>query len=254
MAAPLIGGTFMCRCTKGRGAWTAGVARLAIIGLLILLLKPGSDLTFAQTRFPYEPFDEAGDVPELLAVRAALIDAILRHDVPTVSRLLAPDFDLSAGGPEAAMRAFQKMPGMFTDLLRSLAFGGGFVDRERSRFCAPYWYVKHPGDLPVPAELQPEEGFPLMVILAAVPVYEQRSRSSRIVGRVGLELVRPALGGAPLQPGQLSPEAEELAPIVFNGKVAYVESEALRDPDARVAYGCFERRNGEWLLAAFRYR
>lgn len=244
----------MCRSTKGRGAWMTSLARLAIVGQLILLPTGNRDLASAQTRFPYEPFDEAGDVPELLAVRAALIDAILRHDVPTVSRLLAPDFDLSAGGPAAAMKAFQRMPGMFTDLVRSLAFGGGFVDQERSRFCAPYWYVKHPGDLPVPRELQPEEGFPLIVIVPAVPVYEQRSRSSPVVGRVGLELVRPALGGAPLQPGQLSPEAEALAPIVFNGKVAYVESEALRDPDARVAYGCFERRNREWLLAVSGYR
>lgn len=240
----------MCRCsTYGKRA-----AVSAVFGLCALLAYSAAERADAQARFAYEPFDEAASVAPLFAVRAALVDAILRHDVAGVSRLLAPDYNASEGGPQAAMRALRNGPDLFKDLLRSLAFGGGFVDAEKSRFCAPYWYAKNPLNLPYPHSLQPEEGFPYIVVLANVPVYEQRSRRTNVIGHVGFELVRPALDHAPRAAEKLSPDAERLAPIMFNGQVAYVEAAALKYPDDRVAFGCFELRNGQWLLATFDYR
>lgn len=208
----------------------------------------------AEGRFPYEPFDEATDAPELLAARSALIAAIVRHDVEAVARFVAPDLNGTAGSREGWLAEFRRSPDVLRDLVSVLALGGGFVNAEKRRFCAPYWYVKPPQGLPYPDSLQPPEGYPWMVLWPNLPVYERADPQSRIVGRLGLELVRPA-GSLDTTPtsrgGARETAAIEMAAIIFNAKVGYVDRRAIRNPDDSGDYACFEQRDGDWLLSAF---
>lgn len=237
---------FMCRFANPQKS-----LRSAVFSASICLLAAIAWSAKAQERVPFLPFDDAASVPSLAATRTAIVESLIRRDVRRIRPLLAGDFNGDEGGPENALKAFVQSPVIWDDLIVSLSGGGGFVDAAKRTFCAPFWHVRSPLDMELPASLWSEGLHPFIVVLPEVAAYESRTRKSKVVGHVGLELVR-------VIPYEGTIEGDEasggLTAISLRGQTVYVDSSALLDPDARHPFACLERRDEKWLLTRFGYK
>jgi hypothetical protein len=227
-------------------AWFVAIA-WAVIGLASV--SPAS----SQPRFKLEPFDEAANRPELFAVRSAIVEGLLRPDAAAIEALLAADFDSPWGGPSDFLETLREAPGSLLELAATLSYGGGFVNKEQTRFCAPFWFAKPVMGMRYPDSLQPSEGFPWIVILPDVPVYERPTKDARRLGTVGLELVK-LWEDEPPAPSSSTSGGEppsEFAAIVFENRKGYIAARVLKYPDDDSQHACLGVRDGKWLLVEY---
>lgn len=127
----------------------------SLLALCLLCAGPAA----AADRAP--PVDEIAAIPELAALRDALLDAAARRDADAVAALAAPDIHLSFGGDHgrATLRSWlEGAPGLawtgpeyFAELeriLRQGSAGYSYGEDQERNYCAPYtFYADYPDTL-----------------------------------------------------------------------------------------------------------
>ncbi len=111
--------------------------------------------------FKAYPVDEAGEEPELQALRDSLLEAVRRRDTDAVVALAAPDIVLSFGGHYGTETLRQWLDGdsdvpwagpvywqWLQDVLELGGMWWGPTRETDPQFCAPYtFYAEYPADI-----------------------------------------------------------------------------------------------------------
>ena len=202
------------------------------------------------------PVDEAGEVPELEALRDELLEAVRRRDVDAVVALASPNIALSFGGHAGRETLRDWLEGQddqpwtgeayWQDLLDALELGGAWWDYgpEVGRsFCAPYTFYA-----PFPDALDPFSI--VMIIREAAPLRTGPGDGYPVVAELSYDIVELIPGDAepPSTPGGPRWASVRTADGAHEG---YVFSGDFRSPvDYRACFGQ-DIETGEWAWDAF---
>ena len=189
-----------------------------------------------------EPVDEASRDPAFAAFRASLVEAVDKHDVAGLLRLVGPDvnytFGPSSGPGPAGFRKFWKLdrPGseLWGVLGTVLRMGGAFGE-EGTLFSAPYVYGAWPSgydEFTHGAILGPE-----------VPLMAKPGASGAKLATLRYSIVRFVDREGRVVQGQ-----RWLKVQVPGGAMGFVRESEVRSPiDYRAV---FSKVRGEWRLTA----
>ncbi len=204
---------------------------------------------------PYQAFpaDEGIEVPEFLAWRDGLIDAVGRRDTEAVVALAHPDIQLSFGGAHGRDELRRWLNGVddapwtgevyWKELETALNLGGTWrVYDDGSRdFCAPYTFTAE-----LPVELSAFEV--VMVILGDAPLYAGPSSKQPVIATLNYDIAEITDASRfdpdhPLLPYWLGIRT------VDGAHEGYINSSAVRSPvDYRA---CFSEADGGWSWTLF---
>lgn len=192
-------------------------------------------VAFAQrTSVPFLPIDEATRDSELMAVRTALIRAAVEYDLSAFIELVSDRYE---GGEPARTRVLRTAQRRHLDAVAKVLAGGGVFERE-DYFCAPYWHERRISAVKLPPEMV-QERFPSAVLVPDTPVFEQPSAESRVITRLGLELVQV-----------VGEDADGFTPVVVSRQKGFVRSTAI-SPQNVPQEACLQRFVTGWRLATF---
>ena len=202
------------------------------------------------------PVDDAGEVPELEALRDSLLEAVRQRDVEAVVALASPDIALSFGGHAGRDTLRSWLQGQddqpwtgdlyWQELQEVLELGGAWWDygSEAGRsFCAPYtFYAPLPDALDVFAAI--------IIIREAAPLRTGPGEDHPVIAELSYDI-------AELIPGDAGPPAGPSTPYWASIRTAdgahegYVRSTDFRSPvDYRACFGQ-DAETGAWIWEAF---
>ena len=205
----------------------------AALALIAIWLGSTAPLAAAPARYP--PRDECTRVPGAAAFRAALASAARRRDAAALSALAASDvmldFGGGAGGAELAKRLRGSQgPELWSELTALLALGCAV---EGENLVLPSFNTDDLGE---------QDAFAVLLVTGAnVPLYSRRSVTSRRVGRLSWQLVKPLPDNRldlPLQYVQ----------VVGSPLTGYIAQTKLR---SQIGYRLVAKRvGGRWRISA----
>jgi hypothetical protein len=210
-----------------------GTARLVVAGTLLWL----ATLDGAQPAARLLPVDEAATRPDFFSFRAALQEAVARHDVEAVMAVVHADIKASFGGDEG-IESFRRMwqpdapdSKLWGTMAAVLALGGTFQGEQT--FVAPYTFSRWPDRF---------DAFEHVVLTAAdVRIRDAPRTDAAVLATMSFAILPVA------HPAQ---ESEEWTAVRLEGKrVGYVASHFARSPiDYRAI---FTLSQGRWRLTMF---
>ena len=219
--------------------WFRWTSRATVAAALALAAAP-----LAAQVATLRPVDEAFRDDSLFAVRAQLMSAVVRRDVPALMALVDPRIRSSFGG-DGTVAEFREMwritdrkadSELWRVLGSALAFGGTFSNQGRE-FSAPYTYARWPDSI---------DAFEHVAIVGAgVRVRAEPSLDSETLRTLTFAIVPIARNG------DLPTEeiAERWVAVkLTDGRVGYVSADYVKSPiDYRVV---LSHASGTWKLAA----
>lgn len=183
-----------------------------------------------------EPFDEAPQDPELVAVRDTLVEAVEARDPGALLPHVAPDVKLSFGGEEgrAALRdALRTDPSLWDELHWILTHGGGFSD---GMFLAPYTFAGDTAADPFSAGI---------VTASDVNLRASPDTNALVMDRLSHAVVEVVDWEA----GEFGLPGGWARVALPDGRHGYMARRYLRSPiDHRVL---FEKADGGWRISSF---
>ena len=185
------------------------------------------------------PTDEANSEPALSSVRAAMLDAVNKHDIDALARNLEPAGWEAFGGIENVRATLGGPTELWDEFKYVLTHGGAFTTtrgrvRGRREFCAPYVYGAYP-NLPDEA-LDPS--FPWAITGRNVRVRARPMATAPVIRRLSYDLVQ--------SDGYVGGDASWAVVSLANGRQGYVARAYIRSPTDY--HACFAHVSGRWML------